>query len=312
MTPVRTSGAMRRLGVMVRRWDIALRMWEMHDDADIWFTESSKPGADSPWAKTSAHELANEQIGPVLAIHIAAAEAQLRLDAVHDYFKMLRAATTSRSAYSLYVLCRATVEACAFSTWVFDPTAEPGERLLRGLLLRKRALEQFLRSLRKFTTNGECDAEPAYVASVAEAYRHADAQLCDVERAIRRICADLVPSSTSTPGSWDRAPSATDRIRHMLCDDLDLPQGFDAYHRMSGVAHSEAIGIIGTWNAEGGKPSIDYYNFLEPLHLALCSIHFALQRRSDCWGETYRAPKLHKIIGRVEHIIEREPGVQMG
>lgn len=311
MTPVKTVGALRRVSVMLRRREIGLRMWLMRDDLDVWFTKSPEPGEASPWAQTSAHDTANEPIGPVLAIHIAAAEAQLRLEAVNDYFKMLRAATTTRSAYSLHVLCRATVEACAFSTWVFDPTAEPAERLLRGLLLRKKALDLHIKSLRKMTTDGESGSDSEFASAVAEALDNSDAQMCDVKGAIRRIRADLAPPSTSTPESWDSAPSATDRVRKLLCDDLDLPHGLDAYHRMSRVAHSEGIGIIGTWNTDGAKPLIDYFSFLEPLHLALCATHFALERRSKCWGETYENPKLFRIIGQVERIIEREPGVQM-
>ena len=129
----------------------------------------------------------------------------------------------------------------------------------------------------------------------------------EVNRIIKEIRAELEPRK----GVPLKRPSRTRQVRDMLCGDMGMPQGFDAYHRMSGVVHSEATGIIGTWNLEGTKPSIDYYTFLEPLHLALCSIHFVLDRRGACWGETHKGSKLHKIIGRVERIIEREPGVQV-
>ena len=50
---------------------------------------------------------------------------------------MLRSAMRTRRVYSLYAMCRATIEACAFASWVLDPDIEPAERLLRGLHLRK-------------------------------------------------------------------------------------------------------------------------------------------------------------------------------
>ena len=90
-----------------------------------------------------------------------------------------------------------------------------------------------------------------------------------------------------------------------------MPQGLDAYHRMGGVAHSEPIAIIATWNFNEDKPSIDYYSFLEFLHLAVCSIHFSLERRAACWGQSYKSAGLLKIIRRLEAVIEGEPDVRL-
>ena len=95
----------------------------------------------------------------------------------------------------------------------------------------------------------------------------------------------------------------------MLSDEMELPQGFDAYHRLSGVAHSQPTAIFGTWSTDGRKPSIDYANFLMYLHLALCSLAFSLGRRASCWGKTPKDSRLHKTIGLTERIMAGEPGV---
>ena len=97
----------------------------------------------------------------------------------------------------------------------------------------------------------------------------------------------------------------------MLCDEMEMPQGVDAYHRMSGVAHSEPIAIFATWNFDGDKLSIDYFSFLEFLHLAVCSINFSLERRSTCWGQSYKPSGLDKIIRRLECVITGEPNVRL-
>ena len=88
-------------------------------------------------------------------------------------------------------------------------------------------------------------------------------------RAIEDIRAAHEPTNKPRERSL-YVPSATQRIREMLCEDMGMPQGLDAYHRMSGVAHSEPIAIIATWNFNEDKPSIDYYSFLEFLHLGDC------------------------------------------
>ena len=303
MTPVKTTSALRRITVRARVREIGLRMRELHGDPDTWLPEPLEPMAGSPWALTRQRESSDAMVGSGRAIHVADAEASLRLDAIHDYFVVLRAATTTRSVYGLHVMCRATIEACAFSTWMLDPAAEPAERLLRGLLLREEALGRSLSSMRQAggrSSEGEPCQEPADVEAIAQT----ETLLADFKRAITDVRAGLASAA-------DRVPTPTTRIREMLCDDMGMPQGHDAYHRLSGVAHSEATSIMGTWNLDQGKPTIDYFSFLAYLHLALCSIGFALSRRAACWGTAFEATKLLMIIRRVERVIEGEPGVEM-
>lgn len=307
MIPVKSRGAWRRVGVMLRRWEIWLRLRRLRGDPDKWFTESRMPEYGSPWDRSRSHPCAELSVGTVRVIDVVEAEARLRLEAVHDYFRVLCAAMQTRSTYSLYVMCRSIIEACAFSSWVFNPRVGPTERLLRGLVLRERSLGSHLRSLRSMQSDDSDVRSPDELQDIERARREVVTQLADVERVAGKIRDEL----KSRCGEISKRPSHSRRVREMLCDDMDLPQGFDAYHRMSGVAHSDAIGIIGTWSLDSGTPSIDYYSFLSPFHLALCSIHFTLEQRGACWGETHTGTKLHKIIARVERIIEGEPGVEL-
>lgn len=305
MIPVKTSGARRRLGVMLRRWEIWLRMRELHGDPDMWSTESRAPGRGSPWDRSRSHPYAELPVGPVRVIDVVEPEARLRLEAVHDYFGALHAATRTRSAYSLYVICRSIIEARAFSAWVFNPQVEPEERLLRGLLLREQSLDSQSKSLRSLQTDRSYERSPDERQDIEQALCNVMNHIADVKRAVGKIHAEI----ESKNGEMPKLPPYARRIREMLCDDMGLPQGLDAYHRMSAVAHSQATGIIGTWSLDTGKPSIDYYSFLIPLQLALCSIDFALEQQGTCWGETYKGTKLHKILARVDRIIEGEPDV---
>ena len=91
---------------------------------------------------------------------------------------------------------------------------------------------------------------------------------------------------------------------------MDMLQGSDAYHRLSGLVHAEATAIFGTWKMDGSRPSIDYYSFLVYLHLAASSIAFSLEERAACWGKTHKNARLHKIIERMACIIRGEPNVQ--
>ena len=97
-------------------------------------------GWEARWDQTRAYGSGLDQLDSGSVIDLVEAEARTRLDAAHDYFVGLRTAMSNRRVYSLYAMCRSTMEACAFATWVFDPAAEPAERLLRGLLLRERSL----------------------------------------------------------------------------------------------------------------------------------------------------------------------------
>ena len=311
MTPVKTKPISRRVWVKLRMWGIGLRMKELHGNPDVWFLESPKPTDGSPWEQTQTYGRSFAKVGLVSVSLLAKAEGQLRLEAIQDYFAGLRAVTRTRSVYSLYVMCRSTIEACAFAAWVFDPQIQPGERILRGLLLREDSLKQILKSIRAIEREHSDEIESGYLADMATAKIEATHHLQEVKRAIRGIRAG--PEATARP-SLERShtvPSSTQRIREMLVDDMDMPQGFDAYHRMSGVAHSEALAITGTWNLDGGKPSIDYYDFLVYLHLALCSIDHSLTRRAACWGETYKSSGLRKLIERVERILSGEADVKM-
>ena len=305
MTPVKTKPISRRIRVKFLMWGIALRMKLLPDDPDVWLTVSTAPADGSPWAQTRAYGSGVGQIDSGSVMHVAEAEAQFRLDAVHDYFVGLRGAMWTRSVYSLYALCRSTIEACAFAAWVFDPDVASAERLLRGLMLREQWLQEHHKTLDKMAEADDLGSDD--LADIDRARSDTKTHLRDVQRAIEDVRADL----GSMSGLPSRVPSKTDRVSEMVVDDLMLPQGVDAYHRLSGVAHSAAGGIFGTWNLDGGRPSIDYYSFLEPLHLALCSIHFGMERRAQCWGETHKDAGLLRIIKRLERILEGEPGVQL-
>ena len=308
MTPVKTKPISRRVRVKFLMWGIALSMRRLWRDLDVWLTVSTAPADGSPWAQTRAYGSGVGQIDSGSVVHVAGAEAQLRLDAVHDYFVGLRGAMWTRSVYSLYALCRSTIEACAFASWVLDPDAAPEERLLRGLMLREQWLHEHQKALSRMVKAGRCghlDAD--YLADIARARSVTETDLGDVRRVIKGVRVDLASMS----GLSSQVPSKTQRVGEMLVDNIGMPQGVDAYHRLSGVAHSAPGAIFGTWNLDGGRPSIDYYSFLEPLHLALCSIHFGMERRAACWGETHKGAGLLRIIERLERILEGEPGVQL-
>ena len=123
---------------------------------------------------------------------MAEAEAQLRLDAVHDYFVGLRGAMWTRSVYSLHALCRSTIEACAFAAWVFDPDAAPAEGLLRGLMLREQWLHEHQKALDRMMgtgRSGELDCDD--LADVARARSVTEIHLGDVQRVIEGVRVDL-------------------------------------------------------------------------------------------------------------------------
>ena len=309
MTPVHAKPSSRLMWAKMLTWDIWLRMKALHGDLDVWLPEwaTTAPDVDSPWGQTLAYEsgLAPLEVGRV--IHVVKAEGSERLHTTHDFFAVLRSAVRSRSVYALYVLCRATIEACAFASWVFDPRAEAAERLLRGLLLRKQAMCRHTRSLRQQANDPANKSDAAYLSDIAKARSAADAFLAEIERTIRAISDD--PSAMQRPQPVS-VPTMTDRVREMLVDDMDLPQGSDAYHRLSGVVHTRPTAIAATWDSEMDRPSVSYGTFLGYLHLTLCSMDFSLENRAACWGENHKGAGLHKIIRRIERVIRGEPGVQ--
>ena len=311
MMPVKTKPTSRRLWVKIPMWEIGLRMRVLHGDPDVWFTVSHEPADGSPWGQTRAYSCGLAPVGSTSVRYIVEPEAQLRLDAVHDYFVALRTAMAGRRVYSLYVMCRSTIEACAFAAWVFDPEAEPSERLLRGLMLTEQSFDQRLKSLRQFDRRCPGELDSAYLSDVARATSEVETRLGEIKRAVGGIRADIASTKDPADKRSVAVPSSTDRVSEMLVEDIGMPQGWDAYHRLSGVAHSEGIAISGTWNMDGRKPSIDYYSLLEYLHLALCSVAFSLGRRAACWGEPHKSAGLEKIIKRIEHVIEGEPGVTL-
>ena len=306
MIPVKTKPVFRRVWVRLLMWELNWRMKQLQNDIDVWFPASAPPVNGSPWEATQTYADDLKHAGHSNLIHIAKSEATLRLDAVEDHFFMLRAAMRTRRVYSLYVMCRSTIEACAFASWVFDPTIEPAERLLRGLLLREDALRWELRSLNSIAKDRTQYLDADSIAELDQARDAAEADRDAVGQAIERIRAEVEAKNGAPPG---KPPSFEARIKEMLCDDLGMPQGYDAYHRMSGVAHSRPTAMVSTWSIDDRRPSINYFNFLVYVHLALCSVAFSVGRRADCWGETPRNSKLHKIIGRVERIVAGEPGV---
>ena len=173
--------------------------------------------------------------------------------AVHDYFAVVRTAMSSRRVYSLYVICRSTIEACAFATWVFDPTAEPAERLLRGLQLRQQSLVKHLKSMRTLLEDPHGELHSGELAHITRAQSRTEFHLDAIKATIRDIGIAHEPASKPPPERPRHVPSATQRIDEMLCDEMEMPNGLDAYHRMSGVAHSEPIAIFATWNFDGGQ-----------------------------------------------------------
>ena len=306
MTPVKTKGALRRIHVMLRRWEIWLRMRELHGDPDIWLLESKAPADGSPWSQTREYSGAEAQVGPGSAVEVVESEVRLRLYAVHDYFVGLRTATSTRSVYSLHVMCRATIEACAFATWVFDPAVRPAERLLRGLQLTKDPLRHRLKSLRAMESDAVGIWDERSLSEMASARTRASAYQGNVGRVIEAVRADLGIGDVGAARDSLGVPSATQRVREMLCNEMGLPQELDAYHRMSGVAHSEALAIVGTWNWDTKRPSVDYFSFLEFLHLALCAIDFTLE------GELHRWLQVNGHDDRCQHMQPTDGGVQYG
>lgn len=308
MMPVKTRPIWRRIWVKVPMWEIGLRMRELHGNPDVWFLASPTPNKGSPWEQTQAYASGLVQFDVGSVVDVAYLEALARIDAVHDYFAVMRTAMSNRRVYSLYAICRSAIEACAFATWVFDPGAEPTVRLLRGLLLRERSLATHMKSLRKLLEDPYGELDSSDVADINQAMSNAGTHLNEINRAIQDIGAAHRPGQPPLARSL-QIPSATRRIREMLCDEMEMPHGLDAYHRMSGVAHSESVAIFATWNFDGDRLSIDYFSFLEFLHLAVCSIDFCLERRSTCWGQSYKRTRLAKIIRRLERIIAGEPNV---
>ena len=309
MMPVKTKPVWRRIWVKVLMWEIAVRMRELHGNPDVWFLASPTPAKGSPWEQTQTYGSGLVQFDDSSVVDAAQLEARARIDAVHDYFAVMRTAMSNRRVYSLYAVCRSTIEACAFATWVFDPAAEPAERLLRGLHLRKRSLGAHLKSLRKLLEDPHGELDSVDLADITRAMSETESHLVEMKGAIRDICAAQDPTN-KPPERPRHLPSATQRIREMLCDEMEMPQGVDAYHRMSGVAHSESVAIFATWNFDEDKLSIDYFSFLEFLYLAVCSIDFSLERRSTCWGQSYKRTRLDKIIRRLEYILAGEANVR--
>ena len=310
MMPVKTKPTWRRIWVKVLMWEIGLRMRELHGNPYGWLLASPTPTKGSPWDKTQTYASGLAQLDAGSVVDVAYLEARARIDAVHDYFAVMRTAMSNRRVYSLYAICRSTIEACAFATWVFDPAAEPTERLLRGLLLRKRSLATHLKSLQKLLEDPYGELDSSDVADITQTKSNAGTHLNEIKGAIRDIGTTHQLGQPPQERSL-QIPSATRRIREMLCDEMEMPHGLDAYHRMSGVAHSESIAIFATWNFDGDRLSIDYFSFLEFLHLAVCSIDFCLERRSTCWGQSYKRTRPNKIIRRLERIIAGEPNVRL-
>ncbi len=306
MIPVKTKPASRRVWVRLLMWELNWRMKRLQNDIDVWFPVSAPPVNGSPWEATQLLADRLEHSGHSRIIHIATSEATMRLDAVEDHFFVLRAAMRTRRVHSLYAMCRATIEACAFASWVLDPDIGAAERLLRGLYLREDAMGWHLRSLQSIDGQPADGTELFSPGEVAQAIQESQEHLSELKQTIQ----SLHSARRREGGSAQVKPSKTGaRVQEMLCDEMELPQGCNAYHQMSGVAHSQPTAIFGTWSAHGRKPSIDYANFLMHLHLALCSIEFSLGRRAGCWGKTPKNSGIHKIIGRLEHIIGGEAGV---
>lgn len=308
MMPVKTRPVLRHVRVRIVLWVIAVRMRELHGNPDVWLLESPEPADGSPWAQTQACANGAAPLSVGSVSDMAALQARTRINAAHDYFAVLRMAMSNRRVYSLYAICRSTIEACAFATWVLDPAAEPAQRLLRGLLLTRQSLDKQLRSMRELQEDPYGELDAAGLADLAETRSRTESNRDDVNRAIEDLRASH--EATNTPPERPApVPSATVRIREMLCEDMGMLQGSDAYHRMSGVAHSDPLAILATWNFSEDKLSIDYYSLLEFLHLAICSIVFSLERRSVCWGQPYKSRGLFKVIRSLERVIEGEPDV---
>ena len=179
------------------------------------------------------------------------------------------------------------------------------------MLLRKESVGAAISAFKKELSEDNFDTtvDQDYLSDVKRAKIQAEVQLVEIEQAVQQTQSDFELRTEQVSESPLSVPSKTRRVREMLLEEMDMPQGSDAYHRLSGVAHSETLAIIDTWNLHRGKPSINYFDFLVYLHLAVCSIDFALERRATCWGEGYLGARLQKIIMRLEGIIAGEPEV---
>lgn len=306
MAPVRTRPTARRLWVWLLMKDIGLRAKLLQGDPDVWIPEPLTPLSGSPWEATRALEPALVQAGHHDIIPMVEFEVRLRLETARDNFHGIRAAARTRRAYSLYALSRATIEACAFASWVLDPDTNPAERLLRGMLLRRQGVNWHLKSVRSMAGKPPDWVGPYLPSEVNQVLNTTEEHRSEIEQAIGFLCAALESQGCVPPR---KPPRMGQRMRQLLCDEMGLPQGYDAYHLMSGVTHSEAFAILGTWRADRGKPSISYATLLDPLHLALCSLSFTFERRATCWGGTHKDSGLLKIIRRIEYIITGEPGI---
>ena len=305
ITPVKPVSSWRRIWMRLHPWGIAIRMKEVHGNPDVWFTESTSPKDGSPWALTDGYVNSCEVPEAEHLIYAVKSEGEYRIEAMQDFFAGMQTAMRTRQVYSLYVLSRATIEASAFAVWVYDPAIEPEERVLRGLLLRAEHLKHETRTLNK-----DLQAGLAFDKAAQDYLEELTKLETKIGRAIQQTSADLQSRTSATP--CRAVPSKTRRIREMLHEDMKMPYGFDAYHRLSGVAHSQALAIADIWNLSQKRPFIDYFDFLAYLHLAVCCIDFSLERRSACWGETYKAPRLRTLIARLELMlsVEVEPEVR--
>ena len=193
---------------------------------------------------------------------------------------------------------------------MLDPAAQPTERLLRGLQLAQDPLRRRLKSLRQVAREADSADDATPDSEIVSSVDDVTALQERVQRLVRDLHAEL-EAVQKHPGSKQRVvPSATERVTGMLCNEMGMPYEIDAYNRMSGIVHTKALAIISTWNWDTKRPSIDYFSFLEFLHLALCSTEFMLGRRAACWGENRKSKKLHTIIDCVERILDGEPGAQ--
>ena len=301
ITPVKPVSSWRLIWMRLRLWKIAIRMKELHGNPDVWFTESTSPKDGSPWALT--HKYANTcgASGPTNVIHAVKAEAEFRFESMQDFFAGMQSVMRTRQAYSLYVLSRSAIEASAFATWVYDPDIEPEERLLRGLLLRAEHLEHEIRAVNTELRDGHTTdaSDQDYLADVTSVKKK-------VDRAVQQTHTDLQSRTMQPSTALPSVPSKTRRVREMLLEDMGLPMGSDAYHRLSGIAHSQALAIADIWNLSKSKPFIDYFNFLVYLDLAVRSIDFSLNRRAVCWGESYKGTRIKTITRNLDRILSSE------
>ena len=120
ITPVKPVSSWRRIWVRLHLWEIAIRMKEVHGNPDVWFTEPPSPKDSSPWALTEEYVNSCEEPEPEHLIYAVKSEGEYRIESMQDFFAGLQPAMRTRQVYSLYVLSRATIEASAFATWVYE------------------------------------------------------------------------------------------------------------------------------------------------------------------------------------------------